>query len=120
MVCSVRPGPAPEKPYEDPRGTVYFTIGGAGNPEMPQPPRSKCSAWDAGCTSISWSPWAVCVADEAHMCFVRWFVGGTTNASFNEIDRHVLRCPLGGHDHLTAFVSDGGDGTCRTTSLREV
>ena len=43
------------------QATVYFTIGGAGNPEMPQPPRSKCSAWDTGCTGIStWSPWGVC------------------------------------------------------------
>ena len=46
--------------YTDPRATTYLTIGGAGNPEMPQPPRSKCSTWDDGCRAINWSPWVVC------------------------------------------------------------
>ena len=46
-------------PYVDPRATVYVTIGGAGNPEMPQPPVSKCAAWDDGCVP-AWAPWAAC------------------------------------------------------------
>ena len=57
-----RPGTtAAGEPFTDPRATVYMTIGGAGNPEMPQPPLSHCTAWDTNCTNISgWAPWAVC------------------------------------------------------------
>lgn len=55
------PGPNKSQPFADPKATAYLTIGGAGNPEMPQPPRNKCTTWDAGCTDVhTWSPWAVC------------------------------------------------------------
>ena len=36
------------------------------------------------------SPWSS-VLDESQAPYLRWFVGAQTNASFNEIDRHVLQ-----------------------------
>lgn len=51
----------PKEPFTDPRATVYLTIGGAGNPEMPQPPKNKqCSAWDMSCMHMRSTPWSVC------------------------------------------------------------
>lgn len=50
------------QPYTNPRATVYLTIGGAGNPEIHQPPptgTSRCTYWDVGCVAAS-APWAAC------------------------------------------------------------
>jgi len=57
---SVKNGSA-AAPFVNPGATVYVTIGGAGNPEMPQPPVSKCSTWDPfqNCTKIPQTPWLV-------------------------------------------------------------
>ena len=33
----------------------------------------------------------VSVLDESQTPYLRWFVGAQTNASFNEIDRHILQ-----------------------------
>lgn len=59
---TVRPGSDPTEPYTNPRATVYMTIGGAGNPEMPQPPQSKCTTWDPAdnCTEMPRTPWLSC------------------------------------------------------------
>ena len=60
--------------YVDPRATTHFTIGGAGNPEMPQPPRSKCHTWDVNddgsskCSRVDWSPWVVCESGYFPQC----------------------------------------------------
>jgi len=49
------------EPFTDPRATVYLTIGGAGNPEMPQPPKNKqCTLWDQNCMRMTRTPWSVC------------------------------------------------------------
>ena len=50
-----------------------------------------------------WSPWVACV-DESDATFVRSFAGGSTNAAFSELDRHVLR-----GQGVTAFISDSGE-----------
>ena len=55
---------------------------------------------------VSWTPWRACVDVSDAPC-VRWFVGATTNAAFNELDRHVLRA----HSEAAAIISDPGDGT---------
>ena len=57
-------------------------------------------------------PWTACL-DESESPFVRWFVGGLTNAAFNEVDRHVLQ----EHDSA-AFITDSGDGMCECMTLR--
>ena len=49
------------------------------------------------------SPWSSTV-DMTDAPFVRWFVGGRTNAAFNEVDRHVLAAP----SERVAFASDTG------------
>ena len=61
------------------------------------------------------APWTACI-DESGAPFVRWFIGGLTNAAFNELDRNVLLL-----DHnTTAFITDPGDGTCERMGLREL
>ncbi|HKK22588.1 MAG TPA: AMP-binding protein, partial [Pseudohaliea sp.] len=50
----------------------------------------------------SWRPWHTGFDDSAAP-FYRWFVGGETNACFNEVDRHVL----GGRGSHTAIIFEG-------------
>ena len=77
-------------PYTNPKATVHLTIGGAGNPEMPQPPHSKCSAWDNNCTNIqSWSPWAECESGYFPKCpnfnFGRVSVANATHLHWQQV-----------------------------------
>jgi acrylyl-CoA reductase (NADPH)/3-hydroxypropionyl-CoA dehydratase/3-hydroxypropionyl-CoA synthetase len=44
--------------------------------------------------------------------FYRWFVGGRTNAAFNEVDRHVL----GGRGGVTAFILEPPTATARAAA----
>jgi len=50
----------------------------------------------------SFSPWDTAM-DDSHSPFIRWFVGGQTNACFNLVDRHVLS----GHGDRTAIIFEG-------------
>ena len=50
----------------------------------------------------SHDPWDVAL-DDSDPPLYRWFVGGETNACFNEVDRHVLA----GHGDETAFHFEG-------------
>jgi len=52
--------------------------------------------------AVSWQPWQQAL-DESDAPFYRWFVGGLTNAAFNEVDRHVLA----GHGGEIAFHYEG-------------
>ena len=65
------------------------------------------SGWDAATgaafalpTADSWTPWTT-PFDDSRAPYYSWFVGGQTNAAFNESDRHVLS----GHGKEKAFVS---------------
>jgi hypothetical protein len=77
------------EPFVDPRATVYLTIGGAGNPEMPQPPKNKCTSWDEGCTPIRWSPWSVCESGYYPKCpnfnFGRAVVHNSTHLEWQQL-----------------------------------
>ncbi|MEM7678885.1 MAG: AMP-binding protein, partial [Myxococcota bacterium] len=53
-------------------------------------------------TVPTWTPWTKAF-DDSDAPFYRWFVGGKTNACFNEVDRHVL----GGRGDRTAFIFEG-------------
>ena len=53
-----------------------------------------------------WTPWERAF-DDSDAPFYRWFVGGQTNACFNEVDRHVL-AGRGSHDAF-CFESDRWD-----------
>ncbi|MGF1466729.1 MAG: AMP-binding protein [Sandaracinaceae bacterium] len=50
----------------------------------------------------TWRPWTKAFDDSQAPCY-RWFAGGSTNACFNEVDRHVL----GGRGAQAAFVFEG-------------
>ncbi len=50
----------------------------------------------------NWRPWQKAF-DDGDAPFYRWFVGGKTNACFNEVDRHVLN----GRGAHPAFVFEG-------------
>ena len=75
--------------YTNPRATTYLTIGGAGNPEMPQPPVSKCTVWDVGCTPVDWSPWAVCESGYFPKCpnfnYGRCIIHNATHLEWEQI-----------------------------------
>ncbi len=49
-----------------------------------------------------WTPWTRAF-DDSDAPFYRWFVGGRTNACFNEVDRHLLA----GRGDRPAFVFEG-------------
>ena len=81
---------------------------------------ASCSLWTGWSAATAapmepsdeWCPWHACV-DASDPPFVRWFAGASTNAAFNEVDRHVLATT----GASTAFI-DSGDGSC--TSVREL
>ena len=50
----------------------------------------------------SWLPWSRAL-DDSQAPFFRWFVGGHTNACFNEVDRHVLA----GRGQQPALIFEG-------------
>ncbi len=56
----------------------------------------------AGPAREQWQPWTRGFDDDDPP-FYRWFVGGRTNACFNEVDRHVLA----GHGDETALLVEG-------------
>ena len=67
------------------------------------------SGWDAGSGEAvapvlepGFAPWD-CAFDAADAPHWRWFVGGRTNACFNEVDRHVLA----GHGEEAALIFEG-------------
>lgn len=55
-----------------------------------------------GPEQADWQPWSRALDDDEPP-FYRWFVGGRTNACFNEIDRHVLA----GHGDEAALLVEG-------------
>jgi len=63
-------------------------------------------AVDADELGADWRPWEQAF-DDSDAPFYRWFVGGHTNACFNEVDRHVL-AGRGSHDAF-CFESDRWD-----------
>ena len=69
-------------------------------------------------TTLSASGWQAFdeLVDESERSFVRWFVGATTNAAFNELDRHVL-------EHCskeTAFIDEPAAGAPVLTNRAEL
>ena len=63
----------------------------------------------------NWCPWSVAV-DAAEAPHLRWFCGGLTNASFNEVDRHVLA----GHGAETALITEPESGEPRFMTRRQL
>lgn len=67
-------------------------------------------------------PWSE-VLDDSRAPFYRWFMGGRTNACFNEVDRHVLA----GRGRHAAFIFEsdewdpkGNDGRGEAKTEREI
>ena len=65
-----------------------------------------------------WRPWST-VVDHSEAPYVRWFVGASTNAAFNETDRYVLM----GLDAEDALIAEPEKGDTikvqRSTLLRD-
>lgn len=84
------------------------------------PDSSNWHGWQVSNCSLTelpadqWQPWTK-VLDDDGSHFVRWFVGASTNAAFNELDRHILMNELTD----TAFISEpDGDQMPYETSRR--
>jgi len=75
----------------DPAGGAWGGFAGADGAALPPGARPE-----------GWWPWTQAF-DDADAPFYRWFVGGETNACFNEVDRHVL----GGRGAHPALVFEG-------------
>ncbi len=59
-------------------------------------------ALDLAGVDSDWRPWRAAF-DDSNAPFYRWFAGASTNACFNEVDRHVL----GGRGSHPAFIFEG-------------
>jgi acrylyl-CoA reductase (NADPH)/3-hydroxypropionyl-CoA dehydratase/3-hydroxypropionyl-CoA synthetase len=71
--------------------------------------RGRWSGWDAAtgealtaAVPVDFTPWTQAF-DASQPPHWRWFVGGRTNAAFNELDRHVLA----GHGDEAALIFEG-------------
>ena len=53
----------------------------------------------------SWAPWES-VQNASRAPFVRWFCGASTNAAFNEVDRHLLSSSVGQPAMAAAFLPE--------------
>ena len=71
--------------------------------------------WSEMASELHWfTPWdRVLVWNEP---FVKWFVGGTTNLSYNALDRHVEA----GHGNRVAFFWEGEPGDTRVLTYAQM
>ena len=71
---------------------------------------------DAAPYSLPLDEWEPCetLLDDADAPYVRWFVGASTSAAFNELDRHVLA----GFGDETALIGEPDTGLPREMSSR--
>ncbi len=71
--------------------------------------------WAAQAESLHWFKKWDTVFDGSNAPFFQWFVGGTTNASFNCLDRH-----LNTHGNKAAIVWEGEPGDARTLTYQQL
>jgi acetyl-CoA synthetase len=72
--------------------------------------------WAQMASSLHWFKKWHKVLDDSHPPFFKWFVGGTTNASFNCLDRHLAE----GHGNKAAIVWEGEPGDARTLTYQQL
>ncbi|HYM45703.1 MAG TPA: acetate--CoA ligase [Solirubrobacteraceae bacterium] len=81
-----------------------------------QAARDPQAWWAAQAEELDWSQKWTRVLDDANPPFYEWFVGGTLNASYNCLDRHVLA----GRGDRVAFHWRGEDGQERDITYAEL
>jgi acrylyl-CoA reductase (NADPH) / 3-hydroxypropionyl-CoA dehydratase / 3-hydroxypropionyl-CoA synthetase len=92
------------------RTVHWFVVGiGASGAWLCRGDDGSWSGWDAETGDVLtadvpsyFAPWTTAF-DASHAPHWRWFVGGRTNACFNEVDRHVLS----GHGDEAALIFEG-------------
>jgi acetyl-CoA synthetase len=72
--------------------------------------------WEEQARALDWAtPWSE-VLDWSNAPFARWFVGGSLNASYNCVDRHVA----GGRGDRVAFHWHGEEGEQRSITYADL
>jgi acetyl-CoA synthetase len=72
--------------------------------------------WESQARELHWfSPWTQ-VLDDSNPPFYKWFTGGTLNASYNCVDRHVEA----GYGDRVAFHWHGEEGDTRTITYADL
>ena len=72
--------------------------------------------WAEQAKSLHWFKTWGRVLDDSDAPFFKWFVGGTTNASFNCLDRHIAA----GHGNKAAILWEGEPGDSRTLTYHQL
>jgi acetyl-CoA synthetase len=76
----------------------------------------RLAFWEEAAHRLDWAhPWET-VLDWSNAPFAKWFVGGTINAAYNCVDRHVLA----GHGDRVAFYWEGEPGDTRTITYADL
>ena len=72
--------------------------------------------WAAHAESLHWFKKWDTVFDGSNPPFFKWFVGGTTNVSYNCLDRHLA----GPHRNKAAIIWEGEPGDTRTLTYQQL
>jgi acetyl-CoA synthetase len=78
--------------------------------------KDRLGFWESAARRLDWAtPWHT-VLDWSNPPFAQWFVGGTLNAAYNCVDRHVLA----GHGDRVAYYWEGEPGDTRTITYADL
>jgi len=78
--------------------------------------KDRLGFWESAAGRLDWaSPWHT-VLDWTNPPFAKWFVGGTLNAAYNCLDRHVLA----GRGDKVAYYWEGEPGDTRTITYSDL
>jgi len=72
--------------------------------------------WDEKARALDWFKTWDKVLDESNKPFYRWFVGGTLNASYNCLDRHIKT----DKKNKVAYIWEGEDGQVKTITYYQL
>jgi len=76
----------------------------------------RLAFWEEAAGRLDWArPWDT-VLDWSNPPFAKWFVGGTLNAAYNCVDRHVVA----GHGDRVAYHWEGEPGDTRTITYADL
>ncbi len=76
----------------------------------------RLAFWEEAAGRLDWArPWDT-VLDWSNAPFAKWFVGGTLNAAYNCVDRHVVA----GHGDRVAYHWEGEPGDTRTITYADL
>jgi acetyl-CoA synthetase len=78
--------------------------------------RDPVAWWERQAESLHWFDRWETALDDSDPPFYKWFTGGTTNAAYNCVDRHVEA----GHGDRVAFHWHGEEGETRTITYADL